>query len=236
MAQPVLETKATEPAAAAPKAARKTSTNKPLPAGIAYVNATGLLERILKKIIEAPEPEKLTQDYLDNVWSFSGGSARAVIPFLKKAGLLSSDGSPTEEYGKFRSESGRSLAATAALREAFPALYRVSDHLERAPENKLLDVAVQVTGRGRDDQIVRAIVGSFRSLAGFVNNESQVDARQKTIEVPEDRDEGRRVGEGRSPSDLSGLGLSYNINIVLPESKDVEVYDAIFQSLRRNLI
>ena len=36
--------------------------------------------------------------------------------------------------------------------------------------------------------------------------------------------------------DLGRLGLSYHINIVLPETKDVAVFNAIFQSLRQNLL
>ena len=40
----------------------------------------------------------------------------------------------------------------------------------------------------------------------------------------------QRSPEGRS------LGLNYNIQIHLPATKDVEVYNAIFKSLREQII
>tara|TARA_B100000787_G_C16068588_1_gene238855 strand:- start:316 stop:522 length:207 start_codon:yes stop_codon:yes gene_type:complete len=33
-----------------------------------------------------------------------------------------------------------------------------------------------------------------------------------------------------------GLNMAYQINIVLPETKDIEVFNAIFKSLRENLL
>jgi hypothetical protein len=41
---------------------------------------------------------------------------------------------------------------------------------------------------------------------------------------------------GDSKSKLQLRELHYNIQIVLPESRDIAVYDAIFESLRRHLL
>ena len=38
------------------------------------------------------------------------------------------------------------------------------------------------------------------------------------------------------PLDFQGPGLHYNIQIHLPATKDVEVYNAIFKSLREHLL
>ena len=43
------------------------------------------------------------------------------------------------------------------------------------------------------------------------------------------------VPQGAAPAD-GRLQLAYNINVVLPETTNVEVYNAIFRSLKGNLL
>jgi hypothetical protein len=42
--------------------------------------------------------------------------------------------------------------------------------------------------------------------------------------------------EVRPPTVNGGLNLSYTINLNLPETSDVEVFNAIFRSLKDNLL
>ncbi len=93
------------------------------------------------------------------------------------------------------------------------------------------DYLVQITGRTKDDPIVNAILGTFNAVKSFITEEVSENALSaKDQEKPEDND--RSGGENIQ----SKLGLSYHINIVLPETKDVTVFNAIFQSLKQNLL
>ena len=58
-----------------------------------------------------------------------GGSANAVIPFLKRTGFLNSDGTPTDLYRQFRNpvQSGRA-AFFQALRKGYSALYKMNEY------------------------------------------------------------------------------------------------------------
>ena len=51
-----------------------------------FMNAYGLVTKILDKMIEAPQPERFTVDFLGNKLGHAGGSARPIIPLLKKLG------------------------------------------------------------------------------------------------------------------------------------------------------
>ena len=73
-----------------------------MPAALPYMVASGLVTKILHKIIEARRPERFTQDFLETKLGFSGGSAMAMIPLLKRIGFLNSDGTPTALYDQFR--------------------------------------------------------------------------------------------------------------------------------------
>ena len=66
-----------------------------------YLASPGLIPKILGKIQEARRPERFTQDFLETKLGFGGGSARAIIPLLKRTGFLSSDGTPTRLYDQF---------------------------------------------------------------------------------------------------------------------------------------
>lgn len=69
-----------------------------------YINAYGNITKALERIKNAATPDRFTQDFLGTKLGLAGGSARPVIPFLKRVGFLGSDGIPTELYRRFRME------------------------------------------------------------------------------------------------------------------------------------
>jgi Family of unknown function (DUF5343) len=83
------------------------------------LNATGLVTKILDKIIEASQPERFTQDFLATKLGYPSGSARPIIPLLKRLGFIASDGTPTPLYGRFRNPENRGAAMNQALRAAY---------------------------------------------------------------------------------------------------------------------
>lgn len=88
-----------------------------------YVVSTGSLSKALEKIQAAATPDRFTQDFLGTKLGLKGGSARPVIPFLKRTGFLGSDGTPTDIYRRFRNSQERGGAAAEALRMGYEALF-----------------------------------------------------------------------------------------------------------------
>lgn len=196
-----------------------------------YTTSHGVLLRALEQIPKAERPEKFTADYLKTVLGLTGGSARAVIPILKRAGLVNSDGSPSALYSQFRSDTQRAAAALTATRAAFSEVFRRNEYAYKETDDAVRDIIVEVTGLERDDKIVRAILGTFNAFRSFVTD----DATPLPDRGP-DREPG--VTDDHLPDRSSDrvVGLSYQINIVLPDTTDVSVYNAIFRSLRENLL
>lgn len=54
-----------------------------------YLNAHGLITRVLDKIISASQPERFTQDFRASKLGFDSGSARPIIPLEALAEKLS---------------------------------------------------------------------------------------------------------------------------------------------------
>lgn len=233
------------PSAGADESAGSKADTRPrklIPGNLTYLPTPGTLKAVLDKVITAAKPDRFTQDYLATVLGFASGNQKAVIPILKRIGFLSSDGAPTESYSKFRTESGRADAVIHALRSGFAELFKRNEHVYAADDKKLTDLIIEITGLERSDTVVRLIRGTFRVLTsylptGFVLGSEGKPATVLAEHPPEEREQG---GPSRrdSPGHYEGapLGLSYQINIVLPETKDVEVYNSIFRSLRDNLL
>jgi len=208
-----------------------------------YMNAYGNIGRALKKIQSAQTPPRFTQDFLSTKLDLSGGGARPLIPFLKRTGFLGSDGVPTDRYKRFRNPGQTGKAAAEALREGYKALYEVNEYVHDASDEDLLGVVVQVTGLEPDAPTAKAIVASFKALkdfAVFQDGEEEDEEGQEDTSRKADALKGESKGDGKGEGErvhlTKGLGLSYTINLNLPATSDIKVFDAIFKSLREHLL
>jgi hypothetical protein len=202
-----------------------------------FLNATGLVTKILDKIIEASQPERFTQDFLATKLGYSSGSARPIIPLLKKLGFIASDGAPTQLYAQFRNPENRGAAMAQALRTAFKEIYDRNEYAHDLPREKFKNLVVEITGLEPDNQIVSAIVGTFQNLKPYANFDQPAPTGNGKVTVLE-KSEPTATPATPPPAaqNSSGLNLSYTINLNLPETTDVEVFNAIFRSLKDNLL
>lgn len=206
-----------------------------------FMNSTGLITKILNKIIEAQTPPKYTQDFQAAKLGYGSGSAKPFIPLLKRIGFLSSDGTPTELYKKFRNSSTRAAAMAAAIRTGYAPLYSISEYAHDLEFKKLKDAVIQVTGHQSDSGTVTAIVGTYNALKAFANfDEAQEDLDEKNLESNKPATIATPAIQEHppipAPTAQRGMNLSYTINLNLPETKDPEVFDAIFTSLKTKLL
>jgi hypothetical protein len=129
-----------------------------------YMNSTGLVSRILAKMAAAQKPERFTTDFLTSVLGYGSGSARPIIPLLKRLNFLQADSTPTQIYTRFRNPSERASAMLEALKTGYADLYARNEYAHRLSRDKLRDLIVEVTGLEREDRIVQAVVGTFQGL------------------------------------------------------------------------
>ncbi len=189
---------------------------------------------MLERIPTSEKPGIFTSDFLGTVMGATGGAARPIIPILKSTGLLNQTGAPTELYAQFQTEAGRPAAALQALKNGFGEIFRRNQYAHRADESALIDVIVAITGLPKKEGIVRYILTTFQAF-------------QEQAKLAREDGAGADLTDTGQPSDVAppldanvgGTGrlqLVYNINVVLPETTNVEVYNAIFRSLKGNLL
>jgi len=161
-----------------------------------------------------------------------GGPPKQVIPYLKRTGFLQSDGTPTDLYERFRNDNETGAAAAEALRVGYRALYDVNEYIHDASDQEIRGVIIQVTGAEEGSSTVKAILGSFKALRTFAD----FDAVAAPTLVPLAADAGEVPPLGGGAPLPEGLNIGYTINLHLPATSDVAVFNAIFKSLRENLL
>jgi Family of unknown function (DUF5343) len=211
----------------------------PTTSKLPYINAYGNIGKALVKIRTAATPDRFSQDFLEKTLGMGGGGSRPLIPLFKRIGFLGSDGTPTELYKQFRNSDLSSGAMARALKIGYAPLYEMDEEVHKRDSAKIKNLVVQATGSEASAPSVRATVKSFEALnefadfksAGVGDDKPEDDSGGGDDGTPEDED-----GGGNGLSLGGGVNLGYTINLHLPATSDVGVYNAIFRSLRENLL
>lgn len=211
------------------------ASQRKIPGNLPYLPASGTLKRALDGIQVASRPEKVNADFLENVLKLKGGAARATIPIMKKMGLLSSDATPTELYARFRTESGRGQAALQGLRSAFPEIFKRSEYAHSVEDAKLKDIIVEITGLKANDPVATAIRATFKVIKSYMPRSMEAYSANEQPVLLDDTTDTTSLSVPNGGLS-GGIRLAYNINIVLPETSDLKVLNAIFRSIKENLL
>lgn len=205
-----------------------------------YMTSVKNLGGIFQKIVEGAAPEKFTIAHLKGL-GFSSSNDFGVLALLKDLNFLTGDGVPTSRYLAYRDRTQSRRVLGEALREGYGDLFLINEHLSEkdrtAVEGKFKQVH-NVTDRVAAEQAktffalmqLADITRDNSSPAAAVSVEKAVDKPQSassTVSASAPVDVPPRVSLG---------GLRYNIEIHLPATKDVEVYNAIFKSLKEHLL
>lgn len=208
-----------------------------------YAQTTGTLETMLEKIKTASVPEKFSHDFVSTKLSMKGGTPRAIVPFIKKMGLVSEDGTPTERYKQFRNPNKSGAAIAAAMREVFSDLFEMNEYVYELNASDLKALVVEATGAEPNSTSVKKVVSTFQVL----QNLSNFDASEES-DSPNDENDSTEVVAPVIPQNIhvseksstletgESINLSYTINLNLPATTDIEVFNAIFKSIKQHLI
>jgi hypothetical protein len=196
-----------------------------------YISYPGCIPRILSKIKDAQTPERFTSDFLETKLGFKGGSYQQFVPLAKKIGLLHTDGTPTDLYKKLRNSKTSKHSIAQAIRNGYKELFERNEYAYNLSAEELKGLVVEITGLEQKHPVVKLTCLTFETLKKEADFEAKPSEEHPKPEDITDKPK----GEKGDYSDL-GLNLSYTINLVLPKTDDPAVFNAIFRSLRENLL
>lgn len=208
-----------------------------------YSTSVGTLEKMLEKIKTASVPERFTQDFVNTKLAMKGGTANACIPFLKKLGFVGTDGVPSDLYREFRNPKKSRTALGKAFRKVYARLYEMNEYVHDADDGEVLGLIVECTGGEKNSASTKYTLATFNMLRKHADFEegAEGDLDQNGDEVPSDNGPSQFSyplphAQQPPPSQRKGINLSYTINLNLPASKDIEVFNAIFKSIKNHLL
>lgn len=203
-----------------------------------YVNGYGGIPRLFSEIKSASVPPKFTQDFMGTALGLRSSSFRAMIPLLKKLGFVDQSNVPTQAYRDFRDETLSGHVMAQRLREAYAPVFAANEYAWKLDKKELQAKLKNVTGAGDNDPNLYAVVGTFIELSKLAKWQGTTEARRAEVAPPTDLGEtsSAPITSQRGSLASSRFGLSYTINLNLPATTEVEVFNAIFKSLRENLL
>lgn len=213
-----------------------------------YMVSNNKISQVLDKIRKAAEPPKFTHSFLKKI-GFKSTNDRGIIPLLKKLEFLNEDGTPTSYYKELRDTTRYRFILRERIKELYNEIYSINTEIHEESEEVVKGAISRITGK--DETSVNRYYATFRTLvdiAEFSDEEVEedsdtVDDDDKGKEDKTGEEEGKKdkKPEGKSippiyPPDNRKPQFHYNIQIHLPATTDISVYNAIFKSIKENLM
>jgi hypothetical protein len=209
----------------------------------AYLTSVKNLPSIFDAIRQAKAPERFTQRFLESL-EFKSNSDRLIIGVLKSIGFLDDQGKPTDRYFRFLDQTQSDVIMAEALREAYEDLFQVNTAAQNLSKQDVVNKFKTLSQGQYSESVLDKMAMTFTALVKLADFKAPA-AKPPPAALPVENDIGDEVAEaepemierkigGRASRSLGGL--HYNIQIIMPESRDPKVYDALFRSLKEHLL
>jgi len=200
----------------------------------AYFTSSKNVKDILEAVVNAQAPEKFTQKFLYDL-GFTSPSDRPFLQVIKALGLLDESGIPKQRYYDYLDEDNSKSILAQGIREAYSDLFAVNQKAHELPGDKVKGKLKSLLQGKKSDAVLQKMATTFSTLCGLADfdtmsktlgKKSVKEAEEKVVKLPSM--ERKLVGDE--------ISLKYSINVELPATRDQLVYDAIFRSIRENLL
>ena len=198
-----------------------------------FVNAYGKIPDLFTAIKSASVPPKFTYDFLNTSLGLKSSSFRAMIPLLKKLGFLDQANVPTQVYKDFRDDEKSGTVLANKIKEAYSDVYTANEYAHQLSKKDLVSKLKTVLGVSDDDQNLPYVAGTFLELVKLANfKATKVEKNDTKTKITEEES----ILPDHSIKRETRLGISYTINLNLPATTEIEVFNAIFKALKEHII
>jgi hypothetical protein len=211
----------------------------------AYLLQVKNLKEIFDAIKQAQAPDKFTIKFLEGL-GFTSTNDRAVINVLKGLNFLDDSAVPKQRYFDFLDDSISLRILAEGVKEAYADLFRVNNKANELKQEEVKGKLKTLLQGSKGDQVLDKMARTFLALCNLADfsKSSPTVIKPPVIEIepikPDVIQPEKVESDTESTKPISKhskeFNLKYTINIELPSTRDQLVYDAIFKSLRENLL
>jgi hypothetical protein len=196
-----------------------------------YLTSTKNLGAILTQMQKGGIPQRVTYEYLKQL-GFPSSNDRPIIPVLKALGFLDVNGVPQDRYRRFKDATQAKRVMAEGMREAYSDVFAIDEKANMLDHERLKGMFGRLSGKG--DAVTEKMASTFKALAERADFSAPAVA--ETPETPDPKLPDPSP-DGHTPkTEIQTLSLRHDVHVHLPVSEDIKVYDAIFRSLRENLL
>lgn len=195
-----------------------------------YMVSNNKIAMIFDKIQTAAVPSKFTNDFLKRI-GFASSNDRAFSNLLKKLNFISAEGTPNAIYSNLKDSVLAKKTIANQIKELYSDLFSINTEINVASDEEIKGAIARVTGK--EDKDVKRIFATFKALCDYADFSDSCS--KKVLEVVETHDTENECPLSSPSLDNFCADFHYNIQIHLPATTDISVYNAIFKSIRENL-
>ncbi|MNC36527.1 hypothetical protein D3C75_850510 [compost metagenome] len=118
----------------------------------------------------------------------------------------------------------------------------MNEYIHDSEDSDVLGLIVECTGGEKNSTVTKQTLATFNMLrkhADFEGEDNENDVESTVNNIQPSIEKALidvQSNPQRSHSQSRGINLSYTINLNLPATKDIEVFNAIFKSLKQHLL
>jgi len=204
-----------------------------------YTTRTGKLKAFFEKIKEVARPPTASVKWLDTI-GFTGKTYYQYIQILEQLKFVDASRKPTERWKRFQDERTSKIAMANGIREGYNLLWNTykEPHKESAENlRKIFQVQLNVneSTAGRAHRTF-SILSEFADFNAIDVGELQPQPTPTPTGAPQIQPTLTLTPEqaGTLFTQKRELGVNINIQVTLPETTDADVYDKIFEALKKH--
>ena len=202
-----------------------------------YLTSTKNLESIINSVINAKEPDRFTNKFLEDL-GYKSSNDRLVVGMFKALGLLDDSGQPLQRYYEFLDQTQTGKILAIGIEEAYGDLFNLRKDAQNMSNDEVKNKLKTLTQGQKSDKVIGLMAMTFRAFCDLADwsEETEIQGSSENTAVQNERNDFAGFEKRGSKVPKTDMNLHYNIQIHLPETTNMAVYDAIFQSLKKHLL
>ncbi len=206
-----------------------------------YLVKADSLHSFLDTILNAQAPDKFTIKFLEQL-EFKNTNDRLLIGLLKGLGFLDGNGSPTQRYFNFLDQSESKRVLAEAIKESYADLFAINKKANEMTAIEIKNKLKTILQGSKSDNVLGLMAKTFKYLCDYADFQSTPIPKDivQIKDEPRYDDNSEKHDSNKLTHELINKKITtemhYNIQIHLPETRDITVYDAIFKSLKQHLL
>lgn len=210
-----------------------------------YVTALGKFKEFVNTTVHKEKvPSKVDEEWLTKVGFVDTKNDKRFIPILKELGFISDDGSPTQVYSDYRDKDKSKDVMMKALKDAYADLFSTYEDPFRQSNEDISNFIK--SKKNYSQKVANLATRTFKTLAvgsGIIEDSegtiqkrgSRKGEKRKVVSKEEHKGDSKEADKESTNNhiDIEPISIVINIQFVLPNTTDKEMYSNLFSELRK---